>query len=106
MLAKSRFRLATLDVLCATAPLRPYADLVAQLYTDTTLSLISRIVVVADCFDWFVSEGDGHRPPYAARDALLYLERNAGVRFQRDIVAALRDLCSGVYRVANDLELA
>jgi len=106
MLAKSRFRIATLDILSEIAILRPYADPVAQLYTDTLTSPISRIVLVADLYDWFVSDGEGNRSPYSSRDALLYLERNAGVRFQRDVVAALRDLCSGASRADDDLELA
>jgi hypothetical protein len=66
---------------------------VAQLYTDTMTSPMSRIVIVAVWYDWFVSDGDGQRPPYSGRDALLYLERNVGFRFQRDVVVALRALC-------------
>jgi hypothetical protein len=105
MLEKARFRLATIDFLTSIPELVEYAPTVAEVYTDTLTTRVARIVVVADWYDWFCSPGDGERPSYASEDALRYLERNAGVRFQREIVASLRELSTGSSR-DDDLELA
>jgi hypothetical protein len=98
MLEKARFRLATIDLLTAIPELVEYAPVVAEVYTDTLTTRVARIVAVADWFDWFCSPGDGQRPPYSSERALLYLERNVGVRFQKDVVATLRELSTGAYR--------
>ena len=84
--------------------LRRFGVIVTEIYTDMR-SPVARIVAVADWYDWFCSAGDGQRPPDSSRDALMYLERNAGVRFHRDVVVALRELKSGAYR-DDDLEFA
>jgi hypothetical protein len=105
MLEKARFRLATIDLLTSIPELVQYAPLIAEIYTDTLTSQVARIVAVADWYDWFCSTGDGQRAAYSPGDALVYLERNAGVRFQKEVVAALRELNAGVYR-DDDLELA
>jgi HD-GYP domain-containing protein (c-di-GMP phosphodiesterase class II) len=105
MLEKARFRLATIDVLASIPVLKRFAVTVAEIYTDTVRAPVARIVAVADWYDWFCSPGDGQRPAYSSRDALTYLERNAGVRFHPDVVVALRELTSGFYR-DDDLEFA
>lgn len=105
MLEKARFRFATIDLLTGIQELVEYAPIVAEIYTDTLITRVARIVAVADWYDWFCSSGDGQRPAYSSEDALLYLERNAGVRFQKDVGAALRALFSGASR-DNDLEFA
>jgi hypothetical protein len=105
MLEKARFRLATIDVLSRIPVLKRFAVDVAEIYTDSLTTQVSRIVVVADWYDWFCPAGDGQRQPYSSRDALTYLERNVGVRFHRDVVVALRALTSGAYR-DDDLEFA
>lgn len=105
MLEKARFRLASVDVLARIPVLARFAVPVGELYTDTLTSTIARVVTVADWYDWFCSPGDGQRPACGSREALIYLERNAGVRFHRDVVAALRDLTTGKDS-QNDLELA
>ena len=103
MLEKARFRLATIDLLTGIPALVEYAPLVAELYTDTQTSQVARIVAVADWYDWFCSADEGQRPASSLNDALTYLERNVGVRFQKEVVAALRDLSAGYYR---DVEFA
>jgi len=105
MLEKARFRLATIDLLTCIPELVEFAPLVAEIYTDTLTTRVARIVAVADWYDWFCSSGDGQRPAYSSEAALLYLERNAGVRFHKDVVTALRELRIGTYR-DDDLEFA
>ncbi len=105
MLEKARFRLATIDLVTSIPELVQYAPLAAEIYTDTLTSQVARIVAVADWYDWFCSAGDGQRAAYSPGDALVYLERNVGVRFQKEVVSALRELNAGVYR-DDDLELA
>jgi hypothetical protein len=104
MLEKARFRLATIDVLLGVPELVIYAPLVAEIYTDTLTTQVARIVAVADWYDWFCSAGDGQRQPASSRDALTYLERNAGVRFNRDVVCTLRELVTDAAQ--HDLEFA
>jgi hypothetical protein len=103
-LEKARFRLATIDLLTSLPELIEYAPIVAEIYTDTLTTRVAQIVAVADWYDWFCSSGDGQRPASSSKVALLYLERNAGVRFASDVVKALHDLVSGVLQ--DDIEFA
>ncbi len=92
--ARNQFRVAALAMVNGIECLRPYASMVAELYTANITSRVAQIVVVADWYDWLASEGDGQRVPLSSQDALHYLEDNVG-RFRPDVVLALRELCLG-----------
>jgi hypothetical protein len=64
------------------------AGLVGSHFDDIAPSVVTRIVVVADIYD-YMTRAWPHRPGLTSADALRILSEVVGVRYDRTIVAAL-----------------